>query len=121
MFNNKSVVLLFKQIVLHPISDLGGLCSIILFQNKFVSCDMLQHHQQHSAALTQGYYDYNMMSGNGIGSGVGMSNLNVVANSAPSASSITDSMNTTPFSVKDILNMVNQNDIYDPSYGHFER
>ncbi|XP_073823129.1 tinman [Musca autumnalis] len=59
---------------------------------------MLQHQQQ-SSQVAQGYYDYNQ----------------------PSPGSITnaDSLNNTPFSVKDILNMVNQNEDYE-SYGTME-
>uniref|UniRef100_A0A1A9WMM4 Homeobox domain-containing protein n=1 Tax=Glossina brevipalpis TaxID=37001 RepID=A0A1A9WMM4_9MUSC len=60
---------------------------------------MLQHQQQ-STSVSQGYYDYNQSSPNGI----------------PNP----DSLNTTPFSVKDILNMVNQNETYDTTYGHLE-
>ncbi|XP_017845904.1 muscle-specific homeobox protein tinman [Drosophila busckii] len=59
---------------------------------------MLQHHQ-HQAQST-GYYDYNQ---------------------SPSPGSMTnaDAMNTTPFSVKDILNMVNQTEAYE-GYGHLD-
>ncbi|XP_013102034.2 muscle-specific homeobox protein tinman [Stomoxys calcitrans] len=59
---------------------------------------MLQHQQQ-TSQVAQGYYDYNQ----------------------PSPGSITnaDSLNNTPFSVKDILNMVNQNEDYE-SYGTME-
>uniref|UniRef100_A0A1A9VHX7 Homeobox domain-containing protein n=1 Tax=Glossina austeni TaxID=7395 RepID=A0A1A9VHX7_GLOAU len=60
---------------------------------------MLQHQQQ-SASVSQGYYDYSQPSPNGIAN--------------------TDALNTTPFSVKDILNMVNQNETYDTTYGHME-
>lgn len=59
---------------------------------------MLQHQQQ-SPQVTQGYYDYNHPS--------------------PGSMTNTDSLNNTPFSVKDILNMVNQND-YE-TYGTMER
>ncbi|XP_023309289.2 muscle-specific homeobox protein tinman [Lucilia cuprina] len=58
---------------------------------------MLQHQQQ-SSQVSQGYYDYNQPS--------------------PGSMTNTDSLNTTPFSVKDILNMVNQNDGYE--YGTLE-
>ncbi|KAM7364436.1 tinman [Cochliomyia hominivorax] len=58
---------------------------------------MLQHQQQ-SSQVAQGYYDYNQPS--------------------PGSMTNTDSLNTTPFSVKDILNMVNQNDGYE--YGTLE-
>lgn len=59
---------------------------------------MLQHQHQ-SSQVPQGYYDYNQPS--------------------PGSMTNTDSLNTTPFSVKDILNMVNQNDGYE--YGALER
>ncbi|XP_062125896.1 muscle-specific homeobox protein tinman isoform X1 [Drosophila sulfurigaster albostrigata] len=60
---------------------------------------MLQHHQHQ--AQTAGYYDYNQ---------------------TPSPGSMTnaDALNTTPFSVKDILNMVNQTEAYDAGYGHLD-
>ncbi|XP_065360088.1 muscle-specific homeobox protein tinman [Calliphora vicina] len=58
---------------------------------------MLQHQQQ-SSQVSQGYYDYNQPS--------------------PGSMTNADSLNTTPFSVKDILNMVNQNDGYE--YGTLE-
>ncbi|XP_017003599.2 muscle-specific homeobox protein tinman [Drosophila takahashii] len=60
---------------------------------------MLQHHQQQ--AQSGGYYDYNQ---------------------SPSPGSLTnaDSLNTTPFSVKDILNMVNQTEAYEGAYGHLD-
>ncbi|XP_037943983.1 muscle-specific homeobox protein tinman-like [Teleopsis dalmanni] len=58
---------------------------------------MLQHQQQ--SQVSQGYYDYNQ--------------------SSPGNITNSDSLNTTPFSVKDILNLVNQNDNYD-SYGQLE-
>ncbi|XP_030374284.1 muscle-specific homeobox protein tinman [Scaptodrosophila lebanonensis] len=63
---------------------------------------MLQHHQQQSQVpQSSGYYDYNH---------------------TPSPGSMTnaDAMNTTPFSVKDILNMVNQTESYEGPYGHIE-
>lgn len=68
-------------------------------KNNLQSKIMLQHQQQ-SSQVAQGYYDYNQ----------------------PSPGSITnpDSLNNTPFSVKDILNMVNQNEDYE-SYGTMER
>ncbi|CAD6993992.1 unnamed protein product [Ceratitis capitata] len=53
---------------------------------------MLQHQQQ--SQVSQGYYDYNQSSP-----------TNSFTNS--------DSLNTTPFSVKDILNLVNQNENYE--------
>ncbi|XP_017119530.1 muscle-specific homeobox protein tinman [Drosophila elegans] len=60
---------------------------------------MLQHHQQQ--AQSGGYYDYNQ---------------------SPSPGSLTnaDALNTTPFSVKDILNMVNQTEAYEGAYGHLD-
>ncbi|KAL7727413.1 hypothetical protein ACLKA6_003071 [Drosophila palustris] len=60
---------------------------------------MLQHHQHQ--AQSAGYYDYNQ---------------------TPSPGSMTnaDALNTTPFSVKDILNMVNQTEAYEGGYGHLE-
>lgn len=62
---------------------------------------MLQHHHQHQPQ-SAGYFDYSQ---------------------SPSPSSLTnaDSLNTTPFSVKDILNMVNQTEAYEGGYGHLER
>ncbi|EDW55326.1 muscle-specific homeobox protein tinman [Drosophila sechellia] len=61
---------------------------------------MLQHHQQQ--AQSGGYYDHYTQS--------------------PSPGSLTnaDALNTTPFSVKDILNMVNQTEAYEGSYGHID-
>ncbi|XP_017081814.1 muscle-specific homeobox protein tinman [Drosophila eugracilis] len=61
---------------------------------------MLQHHQQQ--AQSAGYYDH--------------------YNQSPSPGSLTnaDSLNTTPFSVKDILNMVNQTEAYEGAYGHLD-
>jgi len=61
---------------------------------------MLQHHQHQTQSA--GYYDYNQ---------------------TPSPGSMTnaDALNTTPFSVKDILNMVNQTEAYEGGYGHLER
>ncbi|XP_039491928.1 muscle-specific homeobox protein tinman [Drosophila santomea] len=61
---------------------------------------MLQHHQQQ--AQSGGYYDH--------------------YNQSPSPGSLTnaDALNTTPFSVKDILNMVNQTEAYEGSYGHLD-
>lgn len=53
---------------------------------------MLQHQQQ--------YYDYNQ--------------------SSPTNFTNSDSLNTTPFSVKDILNLVNQNENYEV-FGSMER
>ncbi|XP_011181087.2 muscle-specific homeobox protein tinman [Zeugodacus cucurbitae] len=52
---------------------------------------MLQHQQQ--SQVSQGYYDYNQ--------------------SSPTNFTNSDSLNTTPFSVKDILNLVNQNESYE--------
>ncbi|XP_053946224.1 muscle-specific homeobox protein tinman [Anastrepha ludens] len=52
---------------------------------------MLQHQQQ--SQVSQGYYDYNQ--------------------SSPTNFNNSDSLNTTPFSVKDILNLVNQNENYE--------
>ncbi|XP_050341312.1 muscle-specific homeobox protein tinman [Bactrocera neohumeralis] len=52
---------------------------------------MLQHQQQ--SQVSQGYYDYNQTS--------------------PTNFTNSDSLNTTPFSVKDILNLVNQNESYE--------
>lgn len=62
---------------------------------------MLQHHHQHQPQST-GYFDYSQ---------------------SPSPGSLTnaDALNTTPFSVKDILNMVNQTEAYDGGYGHIDR
>ncbi|KAH8381964.1 hypothetical protein KR009_001163 [Drosophila setifemur] len=63
---------------------------------------MLQHHQQQAQVpQSGGYYDYNQ---------------------SPSPGSLTnaDALNTTPFSVKDILNMVNQTEPYDGAYGHID-
>ncbi|XP_041447549.1 muscle-specific homeobox protein tinman [Drosophila obscura] len=64
---------------------------------------MLQHHHQQQAQVPQsgGYYDYNQ---------------------SPSPGSLTnaDALNTTPFSVKDILNMVNQTEAYEGAYGHLD-
>ncbi|XP_016953758.1 muscle-specific homeobox protein tinman [Drosophila biarmipes] len=60
---------------------------------------MLQHHQQQ--AQSGGYYDYNQSPSPG-----GLTNA--------------DALNTTPFSVKDILNMVNQTEAYEGAYGHLE-
>ncbi|XP_037729498.1 muscle-specific homeobox protein tinman [Drosophila subpulchrella] len=61
---------------------------------------MLQHHQQQ--AQSGGYYDH--------------------YNQSPSPGSLTnaDALNTTPFSVKDILNMVNQTEAYEGAYGHLD-
>ncbi|KAH8317150.1 hypothetical protein KR074_005613 [Drosophila pseudoananassae] len=63
---------------------------------------MLQHHQQQAQVpQSGGYYDYNQ---------------------SPSPGSLTnaDALNTTPFSVKDILNMVNQTEPYEGAYGHLD-
>ncbi|EDW85157.1 uncharacterized protein Dwil_GK14502 [Drosophila willistoni] len=63
---------------------------------------MLQHHQQQAQVpQSSAYYDYT---------------------ETPSPGSMTnaDSLNTTPFSVKDILNMVNQTESYEGAYGHIE-
>ncbi|EDW28131.1 GL27335 [Drosophila persimilis] len=63
---------------------------------------MLQHHQQQAQVpQSGGYYDYNQ---------------------SPSPGSLTnaDALNTTPFSVKDILNMVNQTEAYEGAYGHLD-
>lgn len=59
---------------------------------------MLQHQQQ--PQTPQGYYDYNHPS--------------------PGSLANSDSLNTTPFSVKDILNLVNQNEPY-AGYTQIER
>nr|XP_036217189.1 muscle-specific homeobox protein tinman [Bactrocera oleae] len=53
--------------------------------------NMLQHQQQ--SQVSQGYYDYSQ--------------------SSPTNFTNSDSLNTTPFSVKDILNLVNQNENYE--------
>ncbi|XP_017486988.1 PREDICTED: muscle-specific homeobox protein tinman, partial [Rhagoletis zephyria] len=58
---------------------------------------MLQHQQQ--SQVSQGYYDYNQ--------------------SSPTNFTNSDSLNTTPFSVKDILNLVNQNENYEV-FGNLE-
>ncbi|KAH8280865.1 hypothetical protein KR054_002366 [Drosophila jambulina] len=63
---------------------------------------MLQHHQQQAQVpQSAGYYDYNQ---------------------SPSPGSLTnaDALNSTPFSVKDILNMVNQTEAYEGAYGHLD-
>ncbi|KAH8374633.1 muscle-specific homeobox protein tinman [Drosophila serrata] len=63
---------------------------------------MLQHHQQQAQVpQSSGYYDYNQ---------------------SPSPGSLTnaDALNSTPFSVKDILNMVNQTEAYEGAYGHLD-
>lgn len=61
---------------------------------------MLQHQQQ-APQVSQVYFDYSQSSPGSI-------------------SNTQDSLNTTPFSVKDILNMVNQSEEYI-SYENLER